>query len=329
MFTIIILILFQIIPNFCRVEPEFPKGHCGLFFRDRVERFNFTEAEKQVENNKEQSETEKRPWSAGLLQYNERTASIRCGATLVSPKFVLTAASCFIDEKTKQPNDMNDYSVVVGTNDPTNVTEGIERRISRVIIHPQYEYPKAYFDMAILEMEGPELEWTMNIYPVCLPQEIPDDLDKWDGRLIDIAGFGSEQGKTELDAEGMQGYSFRHCARLHNVTNDDLTPPYKAKSKVSMPNGFEHTESLSCARPSTQNYGLCPGDSGNTVGNEEEGRMIIVGVAQGILMECGNRFPSIYTRTDHKETLPWIWRHVFGEEFKQFRRAQYDRYNFD
>ena len=40
--------------------------------------------------------------------------------------------------------------------------------------------------MAILEMEGPELEWTMNIYPVCLPQEIPDDLDKWDGRLIDI-----------------------------------------------------------------------------------------------------------------------------------------------
>ena len=35
------------------------KGHCGLFFRDRVERFNFTEAEKQVENNKEQSETEK------------------------------------------------------------------------------------------------------------------------------------------------------------------------------------------------------------------------------------------------------------------------------
>ena len=34
------------------------------------------------------------------------------------------------------------YLLVVGTNDPTNVTEGIERRISRVIIHPQYEYPK-------------------------------------------------------------------------------------------------------------------------------------------------------------------------------------------
>ena len=40
--------------------------------------------------------------------------------------------------------------------------------------------------MAIIEMEGKDLEFTMNIYPVCLPQEIPDDLDKWDGRLIDI-----------------------------------------------------------------------------------------------------------------------------------------------
>merc|ERR1711936_476200 len=99
MFRIIVLILFQITPNLCRVEPELPKGMCGLFFRDRVERFNFTEAEKQVENNKDQSEIEKRPWTAGLLQYNERTASIRCGATLVSKKFVLTAASCFIDEK--------------------------------------------------------------------------------------------------------------------------------------------------------------------------------------------------------------------------------------
>jgi len=327
MFRIIILILFHIIPNLCRVEPEFPKGMCGLFFRDRVERFPFTEAEKKAENRKEQSETEKRPWSVALLQYNERTANIRCGATLISPKYVLTAASCFIDEKTKLPNDMNDYSIVVGTNDPTNVTEGIERRLTRVVIHPQYEYPMAYFDMAIIEMEGKDLEFTMNIYPVCLPQEIPDDLDKWDGRLIDIAGFGSEQGKNVLDAEGMQGYSFKHCSRLHDPTSDKLTPPYQAKSVISMPVGFQ--ESLSCARPSTRNYGLCPGDSGNTVGNEEEGRMIIVGVAQGILMECGNRFPSIYTRTDHNETLPWIWKEVFGEEFQTFRREQYDRYNFD
>ena len=37
-----------------------------------------------------------------------------------------------------------------------------------------------------------------------------------------------------------------------------------------------------------------------TLGNDEDGRMVLVGVAQGVLLECSNRFPSIYTRTDHK-----------------------------
>ena len=55
---------------------------------------------------------------------------------------VITAASCFFDEKTKKPLDMNDYSVVLGTNDPMNVTEGFERRLSRVMIHPKYKYPQ-------------------------------------------------------------------------------------------------------------------------------------------------------------------------------------------
>ena len=26
----------------------------------------------------------------------------------------------------------------------------------------------------------------MTVHPVCLPSEIPDDIDKWEGRLIDI-----------------------------------------------------------------------------------------------------------------------------------------------
>ena len=64
----------------------------------------------------------------------------------------------------------------------------------------------------------------------------------------------------------------------------------------------------------------------STLGNENQGRMVLVGVAQGILLEFSDRFPIIYTRTDHKETLPWIWREVFKEEFETFNRHRYDRY---
>ena len=86
--------------------------------------------------------TFQRPWTVVLLKYEGRIASVRCGATIISPKMVITAASCFFDEKTKKPLDMNDYSVVLGTNDPMNVTEGFERRLSRVMIHPKYKYPQ-------------------------------------------------------------------------------------------------------------------------------------------------------------------------------------------
>ena len=64
----------------------------------------------------------------------------------------------------------------------------------------------------------------------------------------------------------------------------------------------------------------------STIGNENQGRMVLIGVAQGILLEFSDRFPIIYTRTDHKEILPWIWREVFKEEFESFNRHRYDRY---
>ena len=83
------------------------------------------------------------------MKYEGRIASVRCGATIISPKMVITAASCFFDEKTKKPLDMNDYSVVLGTNDPMNVTEGFERRLSRVMIHPKYKYPQVCFKIKL------------------------------------------------------------------------------------------------------------------------------------------------------------------------------------
>ena len=49
-----------------------------------------------------------------------------------------------------------------------------------------FYFLQAYFDIALIELEGKELEFTMTVHPVCLPSEIPDDIDKWEGRLIDI-----------------------------------------------------------------------------------------------------------------------------------------------
>ena len=110
--------------------------------QEQVEIFSHSRSEQFLKQNTIAYSTFQRPWTVVLLKYEGRIASVRCGATIISPKMVITAASCFFDEKTKKPLDMNDYSVVLGTNDPMNVTEGFERRLSRVMIHPKYKYPQ-------------------------------------------------------------------------------------------------------------------------------------------------------------------------------------------
>merc|ERR1739838_154291 len=149
------------------------------------------------------------------------------------------------------------------------------------------------------------------IHPICLPSEIPDDRDKWKNRLIVVAGFGSEYGRTVMDDSSVQGYSADYCTNQLFDNKNVKISPFQEKSQVSMPEKL--LENIACASTQSGNDGLCPGESGNTIGNEEQGRFILIGVAQGILMECSDRFPIIYTRTDHNETLPWIWREAFKE----------------
>ena len=119
----------------------------------------------------------------------------------------------------------------------------------------------------------------------------------------------------------MQGYPHRICTREYY---DDMEIELQERVKIALPRGFD--DSVTCANPPSRNVGLCPGDTGNTCASEDEGRMVMFGVAQGDLLECGNRFPAIYGIIDSKETLPFIWKEVFGEEFKRFVRPRYDRY---
>ena len=121
----------------------------------------------------------------------------------------------------------------------------------------------------------------------------------------------------------MQGYPHRICTREYS---EDMEKELQERVKIALPKPELFDDSVTCANPPSRNKGLCPGDTGNTCASEDEGRMVMFGVAQGVLLECGNRFPAIYGILDHRETLPFIWKEVFGEEFKRFVRPRYDRY---
>ena len=72
---------------------------------------------------------------------------------------------------------------------------------------------------------------------------------------------------TGLARYFLNDHTYRFCDRKH-FDDEDLNYLYREKARISMPNRFQ--ENLGCARASFSNDGLCPGDSGNTVGERSD-----------------------------------------------------------
>ncbi|XP_048484448.1 serine proteinase stubble isoform X1 [Plutella xylostella] len=91
----------------------------------------------------------------------------KCGSTLISPKFVLTAAHCThipidstIAESEPKIVRLGDKNIVSGV-------AAYDVEILRSIVHPMYESPKKYYDIALIELSR-EVGFTNGIRPACL-----------------------------------------------------------------------------------------------------------------------------------------------------------------
>ncbi|XP_049645980.1 transmembrane protease serine 11C-like [Suncus etruscus] len=97
------------------------------------------------------------PWQASLQQNNVH----RCGATLISNSWLVTAAHCF--ENSKNPKEWK-ASFGLLLNDPQ-----VQQSIDNIIIHDNYHYPAHDNDIAVVHLSSPIL-YTSNIRRVCLPE---------------------------------------------------------------------------------------------------------------------------------------------------------------
>ena len=104
------------------------------------------------------------PWLASVGRYTGGTGSIEnyiviCSGSILTVRVIVTAGHCF-QLKSQLPS-----HVRVGSN---FLRYSEDRRIKEYKLHPKYEFPKYYFDIAVIILEV-ELKFSARISAICLP----------------------------------------------------------------------------------------------------------------------------------------------------------------
>ncbi len=91
------------------------------------------------------------PWTVALLRANDTNAYTAqfCGATLIDPSWILTAAHCVVNTTPSQ------VDVAWGITDLNAITAANRHGLSQIIVHPQYNAAQSTSDVALLKLTTP------------------------------------------------------------------------------------------------------------------------------------------------------------------------------
>ena len=126
------------------------------------------------------------PWQVYYISGN-----FRCGGSIISGKWVITAAHC-TKNSTGGAISASDMFVKVGADNPSNVNEGKTYSVSQVIVHPGFDNQTLLNDIALLRLKD-----SIN-FPNATPIKLVNADDVTEGAIVPgvmswVTGWGYTQ----------------------------------------------------------------------------------------------------------------------------------------
>ncbi|XP_051000084.1 prothrombin-like [Acomys russatus] len=111
------------------------------------------------------------PWQ--VMLFRKTPQELLCGASLISDRWVLTAAHCILYPPWDKNFTENDLLVRIGKHSRTRYEANIEKisMLEKIFIHPRYNWRENLDrDIALLKLKKP-VTFSDYIHPVCLPDK--------------------------------------------------------------------------------------------------------------------------------------------------------------
>ncbi|XP_074048864.1 kallikrein-15-like [Macrotis lagotis] len=216
------------------------------------------------------------PWQAAIFEGSR----FNCGASLISSRWLLTAAHCYTGKMRVRLGEHN-----------LRIWDGAEqlRGVVHAFPHPRYESHTHHDDIMLLRLSRPA-NFSPSVRPVALPTRCPQQ-----GEQCVVSGWGlvaeTKNGNRSSPTDRVNLPDTLHCANISIISTASCNKDYRGQV----------TDTMVCAGVEGGGTDSCEGDSG--------GPLVCNGTLQGIVswgdVPCDTTTkPGVYTKVC--KYLGWI-----------------------